>query len=620
MKRILNKLLVLPKRTKKLLLLFADILILTTSTILSFYIVYGIDFSNLNLYLIYLVHSNIIACICLNFFGLYKTIIRFSDAADIDNTFKALIGYFMLMSVFIYLNIVEIKIQFLIIQTLFLFLFFLIFRRVLIKILKLNNFNNSLNPILIYGAGSAGRQLLGIIQGSNKEHVIGFIDDDKNLQLRTQNGINIYHPKNIKGLVKVNDNIKVIIAMPSISKPKKNKIITDLLQYNIPISSLPNIDSILAKNEKPTDIVNIKIEDLLGRDSVVPDKNLLSKNIVGKIVLITGAGGSIGSELSRQIYNLRPQKIVLVDNSEYGLFKIFNELLSYKYNEKNITDIIPIMCDINDKNGIDKVFINYKPFSVFHTAAYKHVHLVEMNNLVGVKNNVLGTLNVIQTSLYHNVKNFIFISTDKAVRPTNLMGATKRFSELILQSLAKENKKIKISIVRFGNVLDSSGSVIPIFRQQIKNGGPVTVSHKNVERYFMTIPEAAELVIQSSSISQKHGSIFYLDMGKPIKIVDLAKRMINLSGHSISYSNKISDHYMEIVFTGLKRGEKMFEELVIDGVSQVTENPKIYSVEESFVEWKFLKHSLITLEEDIKNFNIEKVKNTLENYVTGYKK
>ena len=622
MHNFLNKLIKLPRRSKKILLLFFDILIFFISTLLAFYFFYGEYLYFYKVSITYIVFSTIVACICFNFFSLYKTIIRFSGITDIENCFKALVIYFIVMTASIYLHKTTIDINFLFYQTIISFLLFTLYRRLIFKIIKLykvNNIENILEPILIYGAGEAGRKLLAILKESNKNIVIGFLDDDENLQLRIQNNINIYHPNKINDLIKMYSDLRIIVAMPSISKEHKNKIINKLLEYNIPISTLPSLESIIANHAKPTDIINLKIEDLLGRESIVPDEKLLSKNITNKNILVTGAGGSIGSELSRQIFKLKPKKMILVDNSEFALFNIFNELTSNKLYLKNKIDIVPKMCDVNDEVNVNKIVKSFKLFSVFHTAAYKHVHLVEINNLTGIKNNILGTLNLINACIKSNVKNFVFISTDKAVRPTNLMGATKRFAELILQSLAKENKKIKISIVRFGNVLGSSGSVVPIFREQIRTGGPVTVSHKDIKRYFMTIPEATELVIQASSISQKSGSVFYLDMGEPIKIVKLAKRMINLSGHSIfSETNSITNS-IKIIFTGLKPGEKMFEELIIDGESKITDHPRIYSVEENFVEWKTFERVVVQLENEIKNSNTDKAIKILEEYVTGYK-
>ena len=347
--------------------------------------------------------------------------------------------------------------------------------------------------------------------------------------------------------------------------------------------------------------MNLKIEDLLGREPIIADKKLLSKNITGKIVLVTGAGGSIGSELSRQIIRLKPKKLILLDHSEFSLFSIFSEL---KLKNSNITkknNIVPIIGNINFKYEIDRIIKNEKPFTIYHAAAYKHVDIVEKNILAGIRNNIFGTLNVIKSSINNNVKNFIFISTDKAVRPTNIMGASKRVGELILQALANKNNNIKISIVRFGNVLGSSGSVVPIFKNQIKMGGPVTVSHKEVERYFMTIPEATELVIQASSLSQESGSIFYLDMGEPVKIIDLAKKMINLSGHLVVTDNRKVLNGIKIVFTGLKVGEKMFEEFIIDGISTSTDHPRIFSVKENFLEWSVL-NEIVKI---IKQINLE---------------
>ncbi|MDB2701271.1 polysaccharide biosynthesis protein, partial [Alphaproteobacteria bacterium] len=608
MNDFLNKLIKLPKLSKKIILLLADASIILFGTFLVFYIYYGADLYFYKSSLTYIVFSILVACISFNFFGLYKTILRYSGVIDIENAFKSMIIFFCIMATSVSMHKTEIDINFVINQSIAVFLLFTLYRRLIYKILysyRINKIDYSLDHILIYGAGQAGRQLLAILKENEKKVVVGFIDDDVNLQSRIQNNINIYHPQEIKKLMNFYTNLKIIIAMPSISQIIKNKIVNTLLDHNIPISTLPSIDTIVTGNAKPTDIIKMKIEDLLGRDQIQPNQKMLSKNITNKNVLITGAGGSIGSELCRQIIRLKPKKMLLIENSEFALFKIYNELINKQITLNFKTKLIPIMCDINDKPAILAIMEEYKPFSVFHAAAYKHVHLVEMNNLAGIKNNILGTLNLIKSCIQYDIKNFIFISTDKAVRPTNLMGASKRFAEIILQSLAKNNNNIKISIVRFGNVLGSSGSVIPIFREQIEKGGPVTVSHRNVKRYFMTIPEATELVIQASSISQKNGNIFYLEMGVPIKIYDLARKMINLSGYQIFSKKENNDKSIKIAFTGLKPGEKMYEELVIDGKSEITENPRIYSVEEHFVEWKSLKKIISLIENNIEKSNID---------------
>ena len=603
MYNLITRLIDLPKNIKKIVLIFADSIFFVSSIFFSFYTFYGQDLFHYKISLSYLAFSTLVFIILFNLFGLYNIIVRYSSLIDFEKWLKIFVAYFVILFISINLHKTEIEINFIIYQTLISFLFLTLFRSFSFKILKIysnkKNKNYNLDCILIYGAGQAGREILGILQQNNKNCIAGFIDDNKNLQGRSQNNINIYSPDKIAGLIKNDRVTRIILAIPSISPQRKTEIINKQLIHNVPISTLPSLKNIISKEFNTTDILNLKIEDLLGRDPIIPDQHLLSKNITNRIVMVTGAGGSIGSELSRQILKLKPKKLILLDHSEFALFSIFNELKIYNSNITEI-NIVPIIGSINFKDDISQIIKNIKPFSIFHAAAYKHVDLVEKNIIAGIRNNILGTLNLIKSSIQNNVKNFVFISTDKAVRPTNIMGASKRVAELILQALAKENNNIKISIVRFGNVLGSSGSVVPIFKDQIRKGGPVTVSHKEVERYFMTIPEATELVIQASSLSQESGSIFYLDMGNPVKIIDLAKKMINLSGHVVATNNENLINGIKIVFTGLKDGEKMFEELIIDGISTTTEHPRIFSVKETFLEWSVLKGIVKKIEIDIK--------------------
>ena len=443
--------------------------------------------------------------------------------------------------------------------------------------------------IVIYGAGQAGMQLCRFFDNNQEVKVVGFLDDNLDLQSRTLNNIKIYKPEKLNRLLKNKKIDQIILAMPSVKKERKKEILNFLLNFNIPVRTLPNLEKITTKSVHSNDIVSFDIEDLLGREPIYPNKNLLLKNITNKVVLVTGAGGSIGSELSRQIIKLRPKRLLLIDNSEFALFSIYNEIKNIKDNTKmKDIEVSPLLCNVNVYKDLQIIFKKHHPFSIFHAAAYKHVDLVEKNISYAIKNNIFSTLNLIRLSIQLRVKNFIFISTDKAVRPTNIMGATKRVCELILQAFAKKYLKTKISIIRFGNVLGSSGSVVPIFKNQINNGGPVTVSHKNVKRFFMTITEAVELVIQSSSIDQQSGKIFYLDMGEPVKIFDLAKRMINLHGFEAVLNSKKNKNEIQIIFTGLKNGEKMYEELTVDGSPDKTVHPRIFSVEDTFLEWKQL--------------------------------
>ena len=398
---------------------------------------------------------------------------------------------------------------------------------------------------------------------------------------------------------------------------KRSQIINRVSKYNLLIRTLPNISDLAKGNIVKSDLVELEIDDLLGRDKVEPDEVLMKKNIKSKVVLVTGAGGSIGSELCRQIVNIKPKKLLLLDSNEYSLYSILNELETLQNHEG--LEIIPILTSVQDKTKISILLDKWKPDTIFHAAAYKHVPLVEQNLAEGLKNNVFGTLAIAEASIKSKVGNFVFISTDKAVRPTSVMGASKRLGEMILQALydKKSSRKItKFSMVRFGNVLDSSGSVIPKFRKQIKDRIPITLTHPDVTRYFMTIKEAAELVIQASAMSDG-GDVFVLDMGDSVKILDLAKKMIDLSGLKIK-DHKNPDGDISIEITGLRPGEKLYEELLIGKNPIKTIHPKIFKAREDFLEWKILNPYLVNLEKLILDNDAKKIIKIMEKLVSGY--
>ena len=452
--------------------------------------------------------------------------------------------------------------------------------------------NKSLNKrkVLVYGAGEAGKQLVNSLKNNPEFKVIGFLDDNKKLQKNLQSK-KIYPLNKIEHLIK-NKNVNLIfLAMPSISRNKKSKIIKKLNKYKLIVKTLPSISQIIDGRVTVSDIKDFNTEDLLNRDQVKPDMKLLNKNINKKIVLVTGAGGSIGSEMCRQIIKLNPKKLLLLELNEYALYKIYEELISYNKKQK----IIPLLADAQDQAKLEKIFETFKVDTVYHTAAYKHVPLVEENICSGVKNNVFSTLAVAQAVISKKVSNLVLVSSDKAVRPTNIMGASKRLAELCMQGVYNNTNysKTNFSIVRFGNVLESSGSVIPKFKKQIKEGGPVTLTHKNVTRYFMTITEAAQLVIQAGAMG-KRSEVFVLNMGESIKIFDLITKMVNLSGLSIKdKQNSIGD--IEIKIIGLRPGEKLYEELLIGDNPKKTKHPKIKKINDPFINFNQLKIELNNL-------------------------
>jgi FlaA1/EpsC-like NDP-sugar epimerase len=436
--------------------------------------------------------------------------------------------------------------------------------------------------VLIYGAGSAGRQLAAALANSDEMQVVAFIDDDPTLQGSVLNGKQIYGPEDLSQRIDDLEIVDLLLAIPSASRQRRNEIIDSLASSHVSVRTLPGVADLAHGKVTVNDLRELDIEDLLGRDPVAPNQLLLAKNIADKTVLVTGAGGSIGSELCRQILALRPKALMLVEQGEYNLYAIEQDLLARRAaGNSGEAQIIPLLASVQDEKRIDQILGEWKPDTIYHAAAYKHVPLVEHNPAEGVRNNVFGTLNVAQLAEKHGVSDFVLISTDKAVRPTNVMGATKRLAEMVLQAMAAKGGATRFSMVRFGNVLGSSGSVVPLFRRQIKEGGPVTVTHEEVTRYFMTIPEAAQLVIQAGAMA-KGGEVFVLDMGEPVRIVDLARRMIELSGLSVKdYANLEGDIAIEVI--GLRPGEKLYEELLIGDDPQETSHPLIMKAHDGFL-------------------------------------
>jgi len=468
--------------------------------------------------------------------------------------------------------------------------------------------------VLVYGAGDAGVQLVSALSHSSEYNPVGFVDDLKELQGNQITGLNVYSIDAIEGVISKLRVDEVLIAMPSASRTKRLDIINILESYPVLVRMLPGVAELAEGKVSIGDLREVSIKDLLGRDTVVPNKELLSKNITNKVVVVTGAGGSIGSELCRQIVFLKPKALILYEMSELALYTIEKELSNIGMHSM---DLYPILGSVNNKTRLTNVFKRFGVDTVYHAAAYKHVPMVEFNNTEGVDNNIFGTLNCAQAAIDTGVKTFVLISTDKAVRPTNTMGATKRSAELVLQALSAKQSDTKFTMVRFGNVLGSSGSVIPLFKQQIKVGGPVTVTDVNMVRYFMTIPEAVELVIQAGAMGLG-GDVFVLDMGKPVRIDDLAKKMIRLSGLEVKDESN-PDGDIEIKYTGLRPGEKLYEELLIgDNVSE-TDNPLIMRAQEEMLAWDELEPILNDLQIAITNCDQHKLRELLIELVPGFK-
>ena len=482
------------------------------------------------------------------------------------------------------------------------------------KSYSVNAFDKRKN-VLVYGAGSAGIQLATALTYSQELNPIAFIDDEPTLSNHQIMGLKVHSSNNLGELVASMKIEEVLLAIPSVSRNRRNEIINNLEPYPVLVRTVPGVSELAQGKLKINDLNVVSINDLLGRDPVPPNQNYLRADITNKVVMITGAGGSIGSELCRQIIQLQPKKIVLFEQNEFSLYTIDQELI-----QKNLKiDIAPILGSVLDSKQVERVCKTFSVQTIYHAAAYKHVPMIELNNFSGIENNIFGTLSCAEAAVLSNVETFVLISTDKAVRPTNIMGATKRFSEMILQALSKKynDKATNFSMVRFGNVLDSSGSVIPLFKKQIKEGGPVTVTDPAIIRYFMTIPEAAQLVIQAGAMS-KGGDVFVLDMGEPVKILNLAKKMIHLSGLNVKDSNNPNGD-IEILFTGLRPGEKLYEELLIGDSVLETEHQLILRSNEEMLPWSDLKLILNKLKTSVDKQNLEGARQALIEAVPGYK-
>ncbi|MFW1677447.1 polysaccharide biosynthesis protein [Pontibacter sp. JAM-7] len=427
-------------------------------------------------------------------------------------------------------------------------------------------------PVLIYGAGGSGVQLATAIAGGAEYIPVGFVDDDPALCGGTVYGLPVYPPSAISVLLNELDVSHVLLALPNITKQRRRQILESLAEFPVHVKTMPSMAE-LVSGESVDSLREVELEDLLGRDPVPPNQALLSRCIEGKVVLVSGAGGSIGSEICRQVLRQKPDVLVLFEVSEYALYSIEQELMLELMSLSSSTRIYPVLGSVVDRARVENVVRHFAVNTIYHAAAYKHVPLVEHNIFEGIRNNVEGTLVLAEVAQALSVEHFVLISTDKAVRPTNVMGATKRLAELVLQSLALDSDTTTFSMVRFGNVLGSSGSVVPLFRQQIAQGGPVTVTHQDITRYFMTIPEAASLVVQAGAMAQG-GDVFVLDMGEPVKIIDLATRMIRLMGYEVK-SGDSPEGDIAIAVTGLRPGEKLYEELLIGDNVAGTAHPKI---------------------------------------------
>jgi FlaA1/EpsC-like NDP-sugar epimerase len=492
------------------------------------------------------------------------------------------------------------------------------------------NREDGLTKVAVYGAGVAGNQLVAALRMGRVMRPVAFIDDDASISERSISGLQVYKPRHIQQMIDETGAQEILLALPSSTRARRREILNLLEGFPLHVRSVPSFSDLASGRVKVEDIQEVDIADLLGRDAVPAQSDLLERCVKGKIVMVTGAGGSIGSELCRQIFALAPTTLILFEHSEFNLYTIVSELEGRGCRESAPVRLLPILGSIRHQEKLLDVMNTWRVDTVYHAAAYKHVPMVEHNIAEGVLNNVIGTLNTAQAALQSGVSNFVLISTDKAVRPTNVMGSTKRLAELTLQALSREIapvlfgdksnvsrvNKTRFTMVRFGNVLGSSGSVIPLFHSQIKSGGPLTVTHPKITRYFMTIPEAAQLVIQAGSLGQG-GDVFVLDMGEPVKIVELAEKMIHLSGLSIrSERNPQGD--ISIEFTGLRPGEKLYEELLIGDNVAATPHPMIMTASEDHLPWDVLKNRLHDLLVAVEKDDYSRVRQLLRETVSGY--
>ncbi|NWF10525.1 polysaccharide biosynthesis protein [Pseudomonas salomonii] len=492
------------------------------------------------------------------------------------------------------------------------------------------NRDDGLTKVAIYGAGSAGNQLVAALRMGRVMRPVAFIDDDGSIAGRVISGLQVFKPKHIQQMIDTTGAQQILLAVPSAGRGRRREILSNLERFPLHVRSVPDFMDLASGRVKVDDIQEVDIADLLGRDAVPAQEDLLARCIVGQSVLVTGAGGSIGSELCRQILTQKPKTLLLFEHSEFNLYSILSELEHRVAHESMPIKLLPILGSVRDENKLLDVMKSWHVDTVYHAAAYKHVPIVEHNIAEGVLNNIIGTLNTAQAALKAGVVNFVLISTDKAVRPTNVMGSTKRLAELALQALSVEKapvmfgdksgvarvNKTRFTMVRFGNVLGSSGSVIPLFHRQIKAGGPLTVTHPKITRYFMTIPEAAQLVIQAGSMGQG-GDVFVLDMGEPVKIVELAEKMIHLSGLSVR-TDKNPHGDIAIEFTGLRPGEKLYEELLIGNNVVDTQHPMIMSANEDHLAWDVLKSKLSELLGAVSEDDYTRVRQILRETVSGY--
>ena len=634
-KSIVIPILALPRPAKRLVVLALDLVLALVSVWAAFYLrIDQTGLPQLQQKYVYLL-APLLAIPIFVRFGLYRAIFRYTGMAALATTAKA-VGLYTLLFFFalLWFNWQGVPRSVGLIQPL-LFLLLVGASRAIARFWLAGwsgKARNATGRLLIYGAGEAGVQTASALGVARYFVLLGFIDDDKAKAGGSINGVDIMAPDEVADAVERMGVTDILLAMPSLDRMRRNEIITSLRELPVHVRSLPGMGDLASGRVTTQDFQELDVEDLLGRPPVPPDSTLLARNLSGKTVLVTGAGGSIGSELCRQILLEKPRQLVLVEHNEFGLYTIHRELEGLCTEHALPVELVPLLASVGNFGRLREICQLYRPATVYHAAAYKHVPLVESNPAEGVLNNVFGTLNMARAAMESEAAHFVLVSTDKAVRPTNVMGATKRMAELVLQALAASSSVVfhlpdgsqspqvpnhtLFAMVRFGNVLGSSGSVVPLFRKQLRDGGPLTVTHEEVTRYFMTIPEAAQLVLQAGAMANG-GDVFVLDMGKPMKIIDLARRMAQLSGLTLRDDrNPCGD--IEIKITGLRPGEKLYEELLIGDNPEGTAHERIMKAREDFVVWPELAPVLVEMRQAATQNNEAVIKNILKQFVHGY--
>jgi len=655
-KELSQSVLSLPRGAKRVVVLAVDTSFCVLSVWLAYYLRLGEFLPLAGKPLVAVAVSIVIAIPLFVISGLYRAIFRYSGMPAMVSLARAIVVYGLLYAaLFTAIGVDGIPRTIGLIQPM-LMLVFVGTSRIFAKAWLGGEYQSRLKlatlpQLLIYGAGSAGRQLANAMMASPDIRVLGYLDDDDRLHGHVLNGLPIFDPRDLPVLVTQSYVTDILMAMPTVSRQRRNAILEELAPLRVSVRTLPGMNDLATGKVSLSDIRELDIDDLLGRESVKPNGLLLNRNTQNKTVLVTGAGGSIGSELCRQILQTRPKQLLLVEMSEFALYQIHLELLALvnqrvkefdetsgegavhnpasQAEERNSeVEIVPLLASVCDEVRIQEIMDTWKPHTVYHAAAYKHVPLVEHNPAEGVRNNVWGTRVCAEAAARNGVRNFVLISTDKAVRPTNIMGATKRLAEMVLQALAELNPAVAaqggaaptsrtcFSMVRFGNVLGSSGSVVPLFREQIRNGGPITLTHAEITRYFMTIPEAAQLVIQAGAMGAG-GDVFVLDMGQPVRIVDLARRMIELSGLTVR-DQADPEGDIEIAVTGLRPGEKLFEELLIGENPTPTQHGRIMKANDPFIPWTQLQEKLSALSFATSMNDVPLIRGLLQQLVSGY--